>query len=225
LERSLWLLTHQRGFDGSLEIWLLDDGSDEHLEDIPGVNYLLLREPGAAPRSSNRAYRAGYEACPDADFVILSHPEYMVPRESVQRCLEVYEAHDRLQRVGHSPIAIPKRIQDRIDIFDWGENLMTFVTLPGIWAERSPWGWLNADAMGWCHHFAFSGQSRAGWNRFGFLPDTEQRGQNDSWLLPLESVAGQPPVCSGLLAFHQWHERIEGGLPPKRSVRVERMVG
>jgi hypothetical protein len=210
---------------GDLSVWLLDDGSDEHLDEMKGwgLHYLKLRDAGSAPRSSNMAYRAGYEAC-DADFIILTHPEYLVPESSVETLVQRY---DGVHRIGHSPIAIPRKVQRDLDQWNWRDP-DSLMNIPGIVTEHSPWGWTNAYGKEWCHHLVFSGQNRAGWDRLGFLPATEERGYNDSWLLPLEIEHGFPPVCSGLSGYHQWHERLfQDGKPVglvKRSVRVARIA-
>jgi glycosyltransferase involved in cell wall biosynthesis len=220
LERTLWLLRQQTYDD--YEVWILDDGSDENIEEICGgrIVYKRVRGTGASPRASNMAWHYGYEDC-DGEFVILAHPEYMAPLDAIERLVEQYDGSARLEPV---PLALPPKGQAIIDSVDWKNDLDLLQTLPEFWTFKTPWGWTNFEAKEWCHHFAFTGQTRDAWDVNDFLPVTEELGMNDSWLVKLEVEQGRPPVCADFSVYHQHHERTADWPWPERSARVKRIM-
>jgi len=220
LERSLWLLRRQT--HEYYDVWILDDGSDESVEELceSPFRYMRIRRAGAGPRSSNMAWRAGYEAC-DGEFVILGHPEYMVPFNAIELLLETYDGN---LRVCPTPYALSARHQSMIDSIDWKSDLSALQTLDNFWVTKTPWGWTNFDGKDWHHHFAFTGQSRYGWDKHGFLPVTEERGMNDSWLVGIEQHEDRAPKDAGFAVYHQHHERLNNNPFSEKSVRVQRIA-
>ena len=221
LERTLWLLGNQT-YD-NYNVWVLDDGSDENIEELCGgkIIYVPVREAGAQPRASNMAWNYGYRIS-DGEFVILTHPEYMAPLHAIESLVNQYDGSARLEPVA---LALSPSMLGLIDEFDWKADLDSFQHGPAFWDYRTPWGWTNFDANTWCHHFAFTGQDRAGWNLHDFIPETETRGMNDSWLVKLEVESGRVPQCVGWNVYHQHHERTTEWPFPPRSVRVKRIMG
>lgn len=221
LERTLWLLRNQTYDD--YEVWILDDGSDENISELAGskIIYWRLRQAGAPPRASNMAWNNGYKEC-QGEFIILTHPEYMPPLDAIEKLVEQYDGSARLEPIA---FALPAAAIGRIDDLDWKSDLDTLQTLPDFWTFKTPWGWTNLEAKEWCHHFAFTGQDREGWDLHDFIPVTEQRGMNDSWLVGLEVEAGRPPRCTGFGVYHQHHERTTEWPFPQRSTRVKRIMG
>jgi glycosyltransferase involved in cell wall biosynthesis len=221
LERTLWLLERQSYED--YEVWILDDGSDENIAELCNstkVIYEKLRDAGAVPRASNMAWNHAYERC-DGEFIILSHPEYMPPLNAIEKIVDQYDGSARLEPVAY---ALPSKTGRLIDEIDWKSDLDNLQSIPDFWAFRTPWGWTNYQARNWHHHFAFTGQTREAWDVHDFLPKTDKRGMNDSWLLPIEIEAGRPPMGANFAVYHQHHERTTNWPFPERSARVRRIM-
>lgn len=218
LERTLWLLRNQTYDD--YEVWILDDGSNENVEELCGgkIIYEKLRDYGAPPRASNMAWNHAYRKC-DGEFIILTHPEYMAPRHAIETLVDLYDGDNRLEPVA---LALPSSALGVIDTLDWKSDLDVLKTVPDFWTFRTPWGWTNFEAKEWCHHFAFTGQTREGWDLTDFIPVTDQRGMNDSWIVDIEAEMGRPPMCVGFDVYHQHHERTTEWPFPERSVRHRR---
>lgn len=220
LERTLWLLRSQTHDD--YEVWILDDGSDEDIAELGGekIIYERVRDAGAAPRASNMAWNHGYGIC-QGEFIILAHPEYMPPLDAIERLVDQYDGDARLEPAA---LALPPKAQAMIDTIDWRADLDNLQSLPDFWTFKTPWGWTNFEAKEWHHHFAFTGQTREAWDVHDFLPLTEKRGMNDSWLIGLEVADGRPPIGAGFAVYHQHHERTTEWPFPVRSARVKRIM-
>lgn len=220
LERTLWLLSRQTYDD--YKVWLLDDGSDENISELQGgkIIYERVREAKSHPRASNMAWNHGYDLC-EGEFIILTHPEYMPPLDAIERMVEQYDGSARLEPVAY---ALPSSSLGTLDKLDWQADLDILQTMRDFWTFRTPWGWTNIEAKGWCHHFAFTGQTREGWDIHDFIPVTEERGMNDSWIVGLEVEAGRPPMCIDYAVYHQHHERTTEFPFPERSARIKRIV-
>lgn len=221
LERTLWLLSRQTYDD--YDVWILDDGSDENVKELCGskIIYEQVRGPGAHPRASNMAWNHGYERC-EGEFIILTHPEYMPPLDAIEQIVDQYDGSARLEPTA---FALPFVAQTQIDAIDWKIDVDLLQTLPNFWTFRTPWGWTNFEAKEWHHHFAFTGQTREAWDIFDFIPKTEKRGMNDSWIVGLEVEAGRPPIGTGFAVYHQHHERTTEWPFPERSARIKRIMG
>lgn len=220
LERTLWLLERQTYDD--YEVWILDDGSNENISELCGsrIIYEKVRDAGAHPRASNMAWNHGYEVC-DGEFIILGHPEYMPPLEAIETLVMGYDGSARL---GPTAYALPARVQGIIDTVDWKTDLNLFQQMSDFWTFRTPWGWTNMMAHSWHHHFAFTGQTREGWELSNFIPLTEQRGMNDSWLVGVEIKTDRLPKYAGFSVYHQHHERTTQWPFPEKSSRIKRIM-
>lgn len=220
LERTLWLLRSQTYDD--YEVWILDDGTDENVSDLCGgkIIYEKLRDAGAKPRASNMAWNHGYKKC-DGDFIVLTHPEYMPPLDAIERLVEQYDGSARLEPVA---LALPPSALGAIDELDWKTDLDVLQTMRDFWTFKTPWGWTNLEAKEWCHHFAFTGQTREAWDLTDFIPVTDKRGMNDSWIVDIEAEMGRPPQCVDYAVYHQHHERTTEFPFPERSARIKRIM-
>ncbi len=227
LKRTLWLLMRQTYDD--YDVWILDDGSDEKIDILCSksvplsysrsmINYVKLRDAGANPRGCNVAWNVGYRMC-RGEFVILTHPEYMPPLDAIERMIHQYDGSARLEPTAY---ALPSRAMGTLDQLDWKNDLDVLQTVPDFWTFKTPWGWTNFEAKEWCHHFAFTGQTREGWDIFDFIPDTSEFKMNDSWIVGLEVKGGRPPKNAGFAVYHQHHERLSEWPFPERSVRHRR---
>jgi glycosyltransferase involved in cell wall biosynthesis len=221
LERALWLLRRQT-YKGYYNVWILDDGSDENIEELCGENviYVPIREAGARPRACNIAWIEGYQIS-DGEFVILTHPEYMVPLHAIESMVDQYDGSARLVALH---LSLSPKAQAVIDDFDWRGDVDNLQSIPDFWDSRTPWNWTNRDTKNWQHHFAFTGQTRDAWGMNDFLPETEELGMNDSWLARIEVEQERPPSGLDWYVYHQHHERISEWPFPKKSARVQRIL-
>lgn len=227
LERSLWLLERQKAL-GAYEIIVVDDGSDFTPGLHPGpARGICVRESGSTARSPNLAWWAGYEEA-RGDFIILSHPEIMVPRNAISEMMGQHIPGRRSVPVIYA--ISPENQRRRIDEVDWKADLHLLQTLPDFMVTVTPWGFPNSEARGWQHHFGFTGQTRAEWDRFGFIPRTDMPGNDDAWLAHREAAAGCPPNPVDLAVYHQYHDRLpthdpQGSWQEARetSVRIRRI--
>lgn len=219
LERTLWLLRRQTYPD--YEVWILDDGSDEHVSDLCGDNiiYEKVRDAGAAKRSANMAWNHGYRKC-DGEFIVLGHPEYLMPLHAIESLVEKYDGY----RLGPTAYALSPETTARLDRWPWRDDLDSLQATPGFWSFETPWHWTNMEAKGWCHHFAFTGQPREAWDILDFLPLTEAPGFADNWILGPETAGGRPPRPAGFSVYHQHHARWKPGeVGVGLSVRMQRI--
>jgi len=222
LERTLWLLKRQTYDD--YDVWILDDGSTENISELCDgkIIYKQVRGAGGKKRSANIAWNIGYKIC-GGEFIILSHPEYMVPLDAIERLVKQYDGNARLVPTAY---AIPAEFLSRIDELDWKTDLDLIQTLPDFWDIMTPWGWINLVAKSWHHHFVFTGQKRDAWDALNFIPNTEKYGMNDSWILSREAKISRIPREADFAVYHQHHERLfKGGrvTSQKRSVRIQRI--
>ena len=227
LERTLWLLKRQTYDD--YDVWILDDGSTENISELCDgkIIYKQVRGAGGKKRSANIAWNIGYRIC-GGEFIILSHPEYMVPLDAIERLVEQYDGNHRLVPTAY---AIPEEFLPRIDELDWKTDLDLIQTLPDFWNILTPWGWINEVAKSWHHHFVFTGQTRDAWDTHNFIPDTGKWGMNDSWILAPEHRARRYPIGADFAVYHQHHARLFSGGGGKsyksgvqeRSIRVQRI--
>jgi glycosyltransferase involved in cell wall biosynthesis len=136
LERTLWLLRNQTYED--FEVWILDDGSNENVEELCGgkIIYEKLRDYGAPPRASNMAWNHAYRKC-DGEFIILTHPEYMAPRHAIETLVDLYDGDNRLEPVA---LALPSHTLGTLDELDWKSDLDVLMTVPDFWTFRTPLG-------------------------------------------------------------------------------------
>lgn len=226
LERTLWLLKRQTYDD--YDVWILDDGSDENISELCGekIIYKQVRGAGVKKRSANMAWNIGYKIC-GGEFIILSHPEYMVPLDAIERLVKQYDGNARLVPNAY---AIPAEFLSRIDELDWKTDLDLIQTLPDFWEIMTPWGWTNLVAQSWHHHFVFTGQTRDAWDLLDFIPKTEAWGRNDSWILSREARISRIPREADFAVYHQHHGRLFKGTratatatAQERSVRIQRI--
>lgn len=217
----MWLLSRQT-YD-NFEALILDDGSDEKISQLCGgkIIYEKVRGPGSRPRASNMAWNHGYRLC-DGEFIILGHPEYMMPLDAISRLVEKYDGSARLEPVA---LAIPALAMHKLNEVNWQKNLGVLNTLPEFWTAVTPWGWTNKEAASWCHHFAFTGQTREAWDVTDFIPETTERHMNDSWMVKVEVEMGRPPMCADFAVYHQHHERTTEWPFKEKSVRIKRIQG
>jgi len=204
--RALWLLDRQTATD--YEVIVLDDGSREDLRSLTSgcvrrVRYIRTREPGAVERNPNLTWWSGWEAT-DAEFVILTMGEVMVPRHAISTMLLEHEPGRRSVPMMY---CLGREQQAQIETVDWRERLTHLHKLPNFWNEKNPWGWSNRHASTYVHHLNFTGMTRPEWEFFGFLPKTEGRGTDEHWLNAREAETGHQARGIDLIVYHQHHSR------------------
>lgn len=205
LRRNLWTLTRQTT---PCEIVVVDDGSTEDVEGVAksaGVEYYRMREPSPPGhpnlRGPNLAWWHGFRRC-KGSFIILSHPEILVPLNGVEVMLQ--EHTPKLRSV---PILyfLSKSIQDQIDSVDWKDDVHLIKSLPEFGGVMSHWGYYNHEAPNWRHHVCFTGMLKEDWEAQGFLPEVAEFGNDDSWLHIYERSIGRKINKVALEVYHQFH--------------------
>jgi hypothetical protein len=129
----------------------------------------------------------------------------MVPLNAIELLVSRYEGY----RLGPTAFALSPAMMTGLDKLPWKIDLDTLQGLPGFWEFENPWGWRNIVAAEWCHHFAFTGQPRKDWDILDFIPVTEERGFDDSWIIGFEYEGGRPSRPAGFSVYHQHHTRFE----------------
>ena len=221
LKRTLYMFEHQTY--KNYEVWIIDDGSSHQSEIFNSINshkqfyYVRLRKENAPARSPNKALLYGYENC-SGKFVIVTSPEILVPFNAIETIITEGIPDRRnvpiLYKLSHEQ-------QRLINTVSWKFDLSTLKKLPNFWSgENMPGGFFNNEAKQNRTHGGFVGQTKEGWDRYGFLPDTEEWGKSDSYWHVEELKLGIPALPIDFEVYHQWHERMDA---PQLSVRLKRI--
>ena len=223
-ERTMFTLSKQTHED--FEVIVIDDGSDDYDEHLEIENkyvvgmYHLLRERGAAPRSPNMAYRKGYELA-QGEIIILSNPEVLVPFNALKVMLINMKTDRRNVPVQYH---LTYKQLKAIDTVDWRTNIHKLIGLPDFWSTQTPWLYTNAEAHQHRNHLNFCGATREVWDRYDFMPATDEWMNMENWLHPMELRDGYPATGIGIEVYHQEHPRHYGsGAEKKYSARIQRM--
>ena len=243
VERSLYTLSRQTY---PADVFVIDDGSRPGLEKIAfnaGVYYERRREPllpdtpdsgGAAPALRHMYFKT------DHDFVIVTHPEVLVPLDAVERMLNQHISPRR-----STPLLyfINKPLLERIDEFPWREEVHSIQEEPAFMGIWNRWGFYNREMNQWKHHVCFTGQPREDWDTHDFIKTIDESGaSDDAWLWGIEHELSQKTGIShyvnqiDLTVYHQFHApsswSVQGnelwylqnyGYDPLRSKRIERI--
>lgn len=230
MERSLWLLYNQ---SYPCDIWVVDAGSTDDSENVAakyGANWYKIREPESPRAGPYDGWKYAYDHA-DADFIILTHPEVMVPLNAVELMIE---GHGKT-RSSSSVFCVPADCQKIIDTIDWKKDLNQICTLTNFWPYRNYWGYTNYEAMAHYEIFMFTGQYRDQWDRFGFLPGDPVSNYfcgYEDWMTPEEISRGLKAIKMPYSVYHQYHKwdksfgsaEIDGApVPISRSVRIDRI--
>lgn len=230
MQRSLWLLSNQ---SYPCEIWIMDTGSTDLSKEIAlqyGAIWHQVRHPTSPRAGPYDGWKFGYERA-DADFIILTHPEVMVPLTAIEQMIE---GHGK-SRSSSSAFCLPADCQQILDTVDWKKDLNQICTMTNFWPYRNYWGYTNYEAMAHYEIFMFTGQYRDQWDRFGFLPgdpDSDYFCGYEDWMVPEEIASGWRAVRMPYSVYHQYHswdkpfgragmenEAMSNG----RSVRIDRI--
>jgi len=212
VERTMWLLTRQ-DYPNYEIIWV-DDGSEEE-HDVKGfvtifdmVRYDRIRDAKNAPiREANKAWRRGFEMA-EGDFIIITHPEILVPLNAVRLSVEEYE--EGLIKVPTLYFICDNEMMLFLDDLPWKENLDSIQSIPHFWARFTPWGNLNSAMVGWSGHTAFCGLPRSLWEKMGFPPEKERTGSDVRFLNDRRIALGLKNKFNSFAVYHQEHYRIQG---------------
>ena len=222
LRRSLWLLERQTWPD--YEVLVVDDGSDEDIwtamAGCEKVKMATIRQPFSTRRNMNIGLRYAFDRA-EGDFIIISHPELMVPLNAIEKLVKEYEPGFRI---------VPKLYficndagMAWLEYTDWQGDLDLIQTIPNFWASRTPWGNTNRDMDSWIGHTGFCGQTRAEWERKGFLPDDESPGSDVAWIDAAEARLGCMPRQASFAVYHQDHPRADDEIR-RQSTRIDRIA-
>lgn len=232
LERSLWLLGKQTHH---CQVFIADCGSEDHWEEIAkeyGAIYEQIKKPEDQRSGPYFGWLWGYERA-DADFIILSHPEVMVPINAIELMLKEYEEG---RRIAAQPFCLGPYPQIKIDKANWQEDLIHLRELPGFWDYQNYWGYTNYEAEHHYEQFIFTGMMEEDWERIGFLPghpDSEYFLGYEDWLAPIERATDRNCVKASFPVYHQFHSWDRIGMPSGKedfvkipqSVRIQRIQG
>jgi hypothetical protein len=234
MDRSLRLFMRQTLMPQSLVI--VNDGDDEWNGErsrvpsgLAGFSGLLsivhLRDEGIV-RPPNTALRQGYPwlKAAGAEYVIVWYPEILAPPFAVERMVDRHVP-------GHRDVAPLMALSERqtrslgaLDLTDWRAFAEWATSDPNFLSQETPLRITNAQAYENLHHLNFTGALVAEWDRFGFLPNTDARAQNENWLREQEVRANVLPRACGFEVWHQWHPRLFPN-EERRSARIDRIQG
>jgi len=208
VERSLYTLSRQTY---PVDIFLVDDGSRPGLEEISeeaGAIYERIRDPLSIDSPSMRgpatSWRHVYDKT-DHDFVIVTHPEILVPLDAVERMVEQHVSPRR-----STPLLyfLDRNMTKTIEEYPWRENVHCFQEIPEFRGVFNRWGIYNHEMHGWKHHVCFSGQTREDWEMHGFIPIVSH---DDAWLWGAEQDLTEITGINhhvnqiDLTVYHQFH--------------------
>jgi glycosyltransferase involved in cell wall biosynthesis len=213
VERSLYTLSRQTH---PVDVFVIDDGSRPGLEKIAedaGAIYERIRDPilpdaqdvGGAAQPWRHVYYAT-----DHDFVILTHPEILVPFDAVERMVEQHVSPRR-----STPLLyfINKPLLEKIENYPWRKDVHSIQKAPGFMGIWNRWGLYNRHMRQWKHHVCFTGQTREDWDAHNFLPAIDEIGAaDDAWLWGIEDALSKKTGIShyvnqiDLTVYHQFHK-------------------
>ena len=213
IERSLYTLSRQTH---PTDVFIIDDGSTPGIEEIAseaGVYYERLRGPidpdGPDIRPPADAWRHIYFKT-DHDFVIITHPEVLVPFDAVERMLDGHQSPRR-----STPLLyfLNRKFLEGIDKYNWREDLHCIQEAPGFMHWHNRLGLYNHQMHGWNHHVCFSGQTREDWDIHNFLPPSSDTSVpiDDAYLHGVEHRLTQGTGINhqvhkvDLTVYHQFH--------------------
>lgn len=212
LERSLYMLSRQTV---PADIFIIDDGSHPGIEKIAldaGAHYERIRDPILPGTRNTRGPTPGWRHAyygTDHDFVIISHPEVLVPYDAVERMLDQHQSPRRSSGLLYF---LNRPLLATIEDYPWREDLHVLQTMPGFSGVYNRWGLFNRDMWQWKHHVCFSGQTREDWDLHNFLPGAEEFGEaDDAWLWGIEDKlsreTGEIHYINQieLVIYHQFH--------------------
>ena len=206
LRRSLWLLERQTWPD--YEILISDDGSDEDIRaaatGCKRVEIATIRPPLSPIRNCPIGLRHAFDRA-KGEFIIISHPELMVPLNAIEKLVKEYEPGYRI--VPRLYFICDSIAMAWLESTDWQSDLDLIQTIPNFWASRTPWGNTNKDMDSWIGHTAFCGQTRAEWGHKGFLPDDGSPAVDVAWIDAAEARLGRMPRQASFAVYHQDHAR------------------
>jgi len=205
------------------DIFIVDDGSRPGLEQIAldaGAHYERIRDPILPGTRSTRGPATGWRHAyyrTDHDFVIISHPEVLVPFDAVERMLDQHRSPRR-----STPLLyfLNRPLLETMDNYPWREDVHVLQTMPDFSGVYNRWGLFNRDMWQWKHHVCFTGQTREDWDFHNFLPAAEEFGAaDDAWLWSVEHRLSQETGVDHhvnqieLVCYHQFHDVFYSNIP------------
>ena len=219
LRRSLWLLERQTWPD--YEVLITDDGSDEDIRaaatGCKRVEIATIRPPFSPIRNCPIGLRHAFDRA-KGEFIIISHPELMVPLNAIEKLIKEYEPGYRI--VPRLYFICDSIAMAWLESTDWQSNLDLIQGIPNFWTSRTPWGNTNQDMDSWIGHTGFCGQTRAEWERKGFLSDDKNPGSDVRWIDAAEARLGRMPRQASFAVYHQHHARDSDKTMSARIARI-----
>ena len=184
-------------------------------------NYYRIRIDKSPSRASNYAYRKAFSES-TGDFIIVSHPEILIPYDGVERM--VAECDMTRRNVATQYHLTCEAVQElfRSHVYPtWAYDFDNIKKVHGFWAIQTPWLYPNSISHRYRNHFTFSGSTRERFEEY-MIPATDEWGMEDGWVHKRELENNEPSLPIEIEVYHQEHDRVYGTIP-EYSVRMRRI--
>jgi GT2 family glycosyltransferase len=234
LGRSIECYNRSRFPLDRLEVVVVDDGSSDYTAPLMGnfhtaidVKYVKLRKFGNVWRDCAAVINHGIRVS-TGDVVVLTHPEVMPGRDSLQWCADAAAGRDGVYACC-KPYYLSRRDQERIDTVDWVNG--------GPLAVRRVEGFYDDPEPGSNHAFSpkvveqtpeweswvFGGLSRHSWRVLGGMVETRLWGSVDlafhmrRFRLGIKTATGK---ADDTICVHQNHDDPALNTPTPRDLNA-----
>lgn len=248
LHRSLECYARQHFNQDEFELVVIDDHSEDTTVDLVHdfchdhkLRYVLLT-PGPKEevwRDCGAILNHGIRAA-SGDYILLTHPEVMVGRESVAECFNQLHRFEQTRAVYKSvmgvyacckPYYLTPRDQERIDTVDWfGEGPLAVRKIEGFYDEvvggnpdYAPRSIESVGKEGAQHShwlsWVFGGCSRETWKRMGGMLETGRWGSVDVAFVQRRRTLGivnHTCIEDSTLCAHENHDDPAKNVPTPR---------
>jgi hypothetical protein len=200
--------------------------------DFIGALCIIHMRPEGLVRPPNAAIRHGFSCLKPQglDYIIVWYPEILAPPFAIEAMLSRHvQGHRDVAPVlalseAQTMALLAVRATGKEDITRWDVLDPWARSDPNFLSTETPLRITNAEAHGNIHHLNFSGAMWSEWERFGFMPETDNLGQEEQWLREKEVAAGYLPRATPFSVYHQWHPRLFP-VEERRSTRIDRIHG
>lgn len=186
------------------QLIFINDAGNEDVELLPGETMLDLSRPTSIWRTVNMAVREAWPLI-EHDYIVLCSCDLIFTSLALEAMLATQKDDLRCTATVYS---LNRATTAKLDQMDWeGTECDVFLDEPGFPNWANTFKGVNRESPDWKAHILFTGNTRAGWERFDPLafPADEIVGGDECWLRQVEVDAGRPIVTLPYPVFHQWH--------------------
>jgi len=228
LERSLHTYVHQTVPRQDFEVIISDDQSTdntsaviEKFKDKLNVIQVALKNPERKFRSQSVGWNVGLSLAV-GEVCLFSHPEIMMPRETLEKMYDLVQSFDQPVFVTMKPYVLSPACQKKIDWVDWESDVNLIKTIPEFyqdtWSDDGKRIWTNKKMedpkLKWESNTTFT-MRRLDLLSIGGFEEFDRWGPDDPDFLQRRKTLKIPTVVViGLLNFHQNHDDLS---PPERK--------